>query len=116
MTFKYEGAGWYKMRNGDKVYVVGQVPSEAKFEDGEVFLGKHGDDAFAWLSNGLYHSHNIPSEYDLIRKLPEKKTLWVNVYEDTFATHKTKRWADDKAAYDRIARIKVEYEEGQFDE
>lgn len=48
-----------------------------------------------------------------------KKTLWVNVYDaGTSYDHPTKERADLYAQESnrRIARIKVEYEEGQFDE
>lgn len=51
--------------------------------------------------------------YDLI-EVKEKKVLWLNVYEDT--GYSLKKFADGMAMDGRLARIKVEYEEGQFDE
>jgi len=57
-------------------------------------------------------------KFDLI-EVKDKKVLWLNVYNSPFEgfIYREKERADDES-YDeeRIARIKVEYEKGQFDE
>ena len=68
--------------------------------------------------NGRVCSDKIDSLLDLI-EVKDKKVLWLNVYNSPFEgfIYREKERADDES-YDeeRIARIKVEYEEGQFDE
>ena len=40
----------------------------------------------------------------------------MNVYDDQIIVWDTKENADDRARDGRIARVKVEFEEGQFDD
>jgi len=48
------------------------------------------------------------------RVKPEKQTRWVNIYAHGLATHvATKALADDVSSLQRIACIKVEFEEGE---
>ena len=70
--------------------------------------------------NNNYHDDRIDSGNDLIN-IPEEKELWLNVYDENkrvpFATLRvSKKDADEFADKDRIARIKVTYKEGQFDD
>ena len=56
-----------------------------------------------------------------IENIPEKREAWFNIHERvpnaiTGQFHPTKTSADSYAGQFRIARIKIEYEEGQFDE
>ena len=55
-------------------------------------------------------------DFDLI-EVKEKRVMWVNVYEDgNGAAHADKEDADGCSVPGRIARIHVEYCEGQFDD
>ena len=56
-------------------------------------------------------------EYDLI-EVKEKSVFWANVYNEgrVIYPHIDKHEADKQGGASRIARIRVEYEEGQFDE
>jgi hypothetical protein len=56
-----------------------------------------------------------------IENVPEKRTIWINIHETvpgriTASTHQTGYIADAQAGLSRIARIRTEWEEGQFDE
>ena len=118
MTFKYEGEGWYETRDGGKAYVAAELPNSVCSVDGvEIYVGYlEGGGAEGWYADGRVFEE-IDAKGDLIRKLPEKKTLWVNVDDDGFTSVRRGRYEADKFSnHDRIARIKVEYEEGQFDE
>ncbi len=54
--------------------------------------------------------------HDLI-EVPEKKELWINLYEHgVFFCHQTKSSADERCTDNRLARVKVVYVEGQYDE
>lgn len=78
------------------------------------------------VENGIKYEHIIccredghsTDGYD-IENVPEKRTGWINIYAPKLypsKIHKTKLLADNHASSARIARIKLEYEEGQFDE
>ena len=72
---------------------------------------------FTQTINGNYMLGRGEHDYDLI-EVKEKKVLWLNVYpdlEDVYA-HESMESADGDPKKDRVARIKVCYEEGQFDD
>lgn len=72
------------------------------------------EEVYHYLNNGT--SSNEATGYNLIN-IPEEKELWVNVYPDPSAVaYINKQNADINAENSRIARIKVTYKEGQFDE
>jgi hypothetical protein len=102
----------YRYRNGEEARVIcvdaphNQWPVIAL--DGGGVITRHTDmGVSSW-----------ELDYDLI-EVKEKKVLWLNVYESPFEgfIYRDRERSDDEA-YDRerIARIRVEYEEGQFDE
>ncbi len=74
-----------------------------------------------WLDNGKWVTTHAPS-FSLgctYRIKPEVKVGYINVYPFGLITNRTKTSrveADDVADSDRIACIRIEYEEGQFDE
>lgn len=68
-----------------------------------------------WDSEGFYIGTSEPDDYDLV-EVKEKKVMYVNVYEDVKRVHNTKEFAKICQEEGIIARIRVEYEEGQFDE
>ena len=70
-----------------------------------------------WLSDGSY-SHVSKHEHDLIN-VPEKRVMYVNVFSDDYSySYATRKEADedDYVGNSRIACIRIEYTEGQFDE
>lgn len=57
--------------------------------------------------------------YVSIENIPEKHTGWINVYDphvNPSPIHETRELADTTASSNRVARIKIEWEESQFDE
>lgn len=88
---------------------VASVSYGVKFfkEDGYTIYRQFDEEGFS--SDG-YELENIP----------EKQERWINLNSDSWITnpylYKTKEKADENASPDRIARIKIEWEEGQFDD
>ena len=69
-----------------------------------------------WASDGKFNPRSNCAYLDLIN-VPEKRVVWVNMYPSKIAQpHTSKINADQRADHDREARIRVEYEVGQFDE
>lgn len=52
-----------------------------------------------------------------LRNVPERGECWVNIYSDgsrcSPSAHRTRERADEYARHDRIACVRVEYEEGE---
>ena len=69
---------------------------------------------FRWDENG---EHTISDAFNLIN-VPEKRVMYVNVYNDNEPVYRcqSRKDADEKECKKRIACIRVEYTEGQFDE
>ena len=66
-----------------------------------------------WLSDGRY-THASKTKHDLIN-VPKKRVMYVNIYrerEDLFYSSEFPL----EAGVERIACIRVEYTEGQFDD
>ena len=72
-----------------------------------------------FTSEGVFQIDH-QSERDLVREVKEKKVCYINVYPDGSFLHASRPRADEAAptrvTCRRIARIRVEYEEGQFDD
>lgn len=69
-----------------------------------------------WSPDGLFDVNGVYSNLDLVEVAP-KRVLWLNVYPDGISVaHDSREDADEGSAENRIARLKVEFEEGQFDE
>jgi hypothetical protein len=56
------------------------------------------------------------SGFDLVHEVKEKHVRYINIYPNNEISHNSRQTADDCAIHDRLARIRVEYEEGQFDD
>jgi len=70
----------------------------------------------AWEGSGCYLGSSQPDDYDLV-EVKEKKVMYVNVYDDgELIRHVSSKSANNEASSTRIACVRVEYEEGQFDE
>lgn len=103
--------------NGRKVRILcrdarGQFPIV-----GIIIVDLDTDRVMRWTEDGHAYKNGLHSPVDL-RPLPTKKQVrWENCYpEGEFYTYSSREEADRHAASDRIACIRVEYAEGQFDE
>lgn len=48
-----------------------------------------------------------------LMNVPEKRTRWLNIYENRCCIHESREEADDRKAYDRVACIQITYHEGE---
>lgn len=69
-----------------------------------------------WYENGHYLYNDRVSEMDLVN-MPKRHVMYINFYgNDMFVSHSTKADAESNASDHRIACVRIEFEEGQFDE
>lgn len=75
-----------------------------------------GEIIMTWCSDGSYTDHICKHDCDLVNV--NEGTFWVNVYDrgGPSHAHTTCEEADKWAAQGRLARIRVPWREGQFDE
>ena len=106
----------YRTRDGREVRIYATdgggrnpVHGSIKEEDGWIFQ--------VWPKSGRYFEDDDEDyRIDLIEVRPRhKRTVWLNVYDDTCRTADSKQSADAYATANRIACIKVEldFEEGE---
>lgn len=91
-------------RNGEPAKFIAYVPESVR---PVVFLVRSTIGSNA--SDGRENNAAIEASWDLFM-LPERKTVWVNVYP---GSHDTRTEADKYATKARIACFEVTYEEGQ---
>jgi hypothetical protein len=100
-------------RNGTEVTLVsdkgrGRYPIVGYIGDSDTLQ--------CWTSEGVYHIDAGLHSFDLV-EVKEKKVAYFNTYpEDRTWLNSTRDIADKNADKTRIACIRIEYEEGQFDE
>lgn len=107
----------------DKVYVDGYgkrvrvvcIDNTAVPHYPVIGVCEEGGDIFTYTSEGQVR-HNATSTSDLVREVKEKHVRYINIYPNNEISHNSRQTADDCAIHDRLARIRVEYEEGQFDD
>ena len=105
----------YRYRNGEEARILCVDSGDENYP--VIALTIEGQTSRHTKSGTLW---NIEGQHiwDLV-EVKDKKVLWLNVYNSPFEgfIYREKECADDES-YDeeRIARIKVEYEKGQFDE
>jgi hypothetical protein len=108
----------------DKVYIDGcgnrfrVVCVDATTEaDGYPVIGiSDAGGVSTFTSEGMFQI-DAQSERDLVREAKEKQVRYINIYPDgTAFAYKSQRGAELCAGTSRLARIRVEYEEGQFDD
>lgn len=105
-------------RDGRKARIIcddrkNERPLIALIDDPDV--GETGDYYYA---DGRAHKDGSTRSYDIV-PAPRKRTVWINMYGETEAIFGTRAQADRSDAMHiskRIARIRVELEEGCFDE
>lgn len=120
MTLKIEAGKKYRTRGGDEVEILRTDLKGAMPVVGVVTFASDGRQAGeTWYSNGeSYLSVNGTGNLDLISEIKPKRVVWLNVYPDDNGGfyYDSRAEADDLASPDRIACLRVEFEEGQFDE
>ena len=100
--------GKYTMRNGEPATIY-------EISDGGALLGVCGGssrrEAMRWYSDGRV-CRLSSNGHDL---MPQKKVAWLNIYPEgvVYGEYESKACADMGACPDRIACIRVEYEEGE---
>jgi len=111
---KFEVGKWYKYGSGDLIRVVcvdapGDYPIIGHDEEGA---------AVSYTSEGLWYKGDSDSYLNLIPTPiePKKKgVVWVNVFPLCSQSYGTLEMARG-GAFGSIARIRVEWEEGRFDD
>lgn len=111
---------YYKTRDGRKAFIAAKLPNPSD----EPYIGyaeyTHGQIVESWYEDGSYITDQS-SGNDLIEEWKEPKSgvRYVNIYDNPDARsyiYLTRKEADNAAPNDRIARIRVEWKEGQFDD
>lgn len=131
MSFKYEGLGFYKTRDGEKVQIVHDFGEETA-KGGDRFVVVSGLRVCDWYCSSGRFVESQESAYDLIEKWIEPRTqdVWVNVYYDDASDdglglhireggHTSREEADDAAAVSwdtLVGRKKITLIVGQWDE
>lgn len=70
-----------------------------------------------WALDGRNYKLGLPDSMDLVNTPPPKRVVYLNDYPDRVPVlHVDRSRADAMAGPDRSARIRVEFEDGQFDE
>lgn len=95
--------------------------TDAKKENGPI-IGliqyKDGTEScYRWNADGRFMSPDCEHDYDLVN-VPDKHVFYVNAYEHDplLVPQRSREEADRNAAKDRIACVRVEWTEGQFDD
>jgi len=107
----------YRFRNGEDARILcvdsgdENYPVIALTREGQTSL--HTKSGALWNALWIIEGQHI---WDLV-EVKEKKTLWVNILPSGVGyAYLCMSEADYQATKHRVARIKVTYEEGQFDE
>jgi hypothetical protein len=104
----------------DKVYIDGRgqqyrvvcVDGGAYFP---VIAVNDNGDVYTFTSEGAFYTR-ADTELDLVREVKEKQVRYVNIYPTHVSPYVCKLDAEDCAGTGRLACIRVEYEEDQFDD
>ena len=104
----------YRTRDGREVRIYSTDTEGAKKAVHGAIKEKDGWYMLAWSKNGIVS--NVDRNLDLIEVRPRhKRTVWINVYEDSKPALHLSRELADQYCLDRTACIKVEldFEEGE---
>ena len=105
----------YQTRGGRPVEIV---TTRARNSPKRPVIGYVGDDVdfTFWSHEGVYDVYGGSSYLDLVEVTP-KHVMWLNVYQGgNGVVHESREDADEGSMENRIARLKIQFEEGQFDE
>lgn len=105
----------YKTRDGRPVEIVTTSARDSPKWPVMGYIGDHVNFTF-WSPKGIHDVNGRRSNLDLVEVKP-KRVMWLNVYPDgNGLTHESREDADEASMKNRIARLKIEFAEGQFDE
>ncbi len=117
---KIEAGKYYKIRGGGQAHILGvREDGVGDYQAVGYIVGDMDNSAEAWTMEGRYFSGVGESSVDLIEewKEPKRGTVWVNVYPGPcWDVYPHKIEADCGALSSRLACIRVDWVEGQFDE
>ena len=90
---------------------------EGKFIVAAITVHDRGEVVFTFQSNGQYLDDGRPHDNDLIN-IPEKHVRWLNIYKNKEGKFYSGPMSAAPGESDEhaIARRRIEFEEGQFDE
>ena len=122
-VMKIEVGKYYKTRSGHKAFVAFEYNSVNHFTHGGVVYGEQNayDVTISWHPLGNHLQSTFGNDFDLIEEWKEPKSgvSYLNIYKDGILGHAyMNRIMADDAAHDvvRLACIRVEWKEGQFDD
>lgn len=111
---KIEAGKKYRTRGGDEVEVLRTGLNSSDPIAGIVTCKNTGDQSItSFKEDGSYFKGEIHC-LDLISEIKPKRVVWLNLYP--LFGYDSRSEADASADPTRIACIRVEFEEGQFDE
>lgn len=120
MTLKIEAGKKYRTRGGEEVEILRTNINCSDPVVGVITYKSTGGQSIlsilSFLENGSYLSRE-EHRLDLISEILPKRVVWLNVYGDggTCYASSPKKEADRVADPSRVACIRLEFEEGQFD-
>lgn len=105
-----------RTRDGRKVRILCTDRKDGLSVVGLIEENNGHEDVAVWRRDGTFRGGAPKHDCDLANT--NEGTFWMNVYSDgpSNRTHPTREAADSWAAGSRLARIKVLWREGQFDE
>ena len=85
--------------------------TDVYLESGDSIAGIVDGQLLAWRNTGKYMD-SLPTRHDLVQT-KEKRVGWINIYPHAHVSnaHPSQERADAKARPDRVACVKVEWEE-----
>lgn len=104
----------YLNGHGEKIRVV-CVDNFANPDYTVTGIREDDGSVLCYTAEGQYYRGH-QSGLDLVREVKEKKVVYLNVYQRDWCAYSNRKLADDGAGHSRTACIRVEYEEGQFDD
>ncbi len=124
---KIEVGKKYLMRNGSTARVIAtdRVNSDGRSISG-LYLYNDNEWAISWRADGSASATTSrdESDFDIVKEIKPKEVGYMNVYPSSHSSHiavaeiiwPTRAKADDVRRSKRLACIRVEFEEGQFDD
>ena len=122
MTLKIEAGKKYRTRGGHEAEVLRTDVRDEQPVVGIITFNDGGQSVTEWSVDGSFWPDGEGSTKDLISEIRPKRVVWLNVYDTgDFFIHETKQQADRAESPSccrpsRIACIRVEFEENQFDD
>lgn len=106
----------YQTRNGRRAKILAVDVKDADYTVAAIVERFDGTEGVETFTNEGRHIRSEKGGMDLI-EIKSKRVMWVNVYnDDLFVYHRDRAHCDKNAEDGRIARLRIEFTEGQFDE